>query len=85
MGWFANALSCQLLAYFPGEDGRVVPLALDDFSDDLRGEESRSAASDGLRVDLSRLIKPAQNLTDAAIGHLLKAYMEQYFYIRSEG
>lgn len=60
-------------ANFPRKNRRVFPFALDDRGDDARGEKPRSAPSDGLWLQESRAAVAAQDLADAAVGHLKRA------------
>lgn len=70
LGGLANPRPCEQFSNFPCKNGRVLPFAPDDCGDDPRGEKPRSAPSDGLRFQESSAAVAAQDLTDAAVGHL---------------
>lgn len=55
---------------FPGKDGRLLPLALDDGGDDPWCEQPRSASSNGPRLQEPRAAVAVQDFADAAVGHL---------------
>lgn len=69
-GGLADTRGCETFSYFPGENRRIVPFALDDCGDDTGGEKPGSAPSDGLGLQESCATVAAQDLTDATVGHL---------------
>lgn len=69
-GGFTYPRCCESFTNLPGKYGRIVPLALDDGGDDTRGEQPGPAPSDGLWLQEASAPVPAQDLTDAAVGHL---------------
>lgn len=74
-GHFGAAYSrcCQAFSNFPGENCWVFQLAPDYRGDDAGGEEPRSASSNSFRLEEAGATVPAQDLTDAPVGHLKDA------------
>lgn len=70
LGGLARPRRSQQLADLPGEDAGRLSLVADDGGDDARGEEPRPAASDALRLQQPGAAVAAQDLADAAVGHL---------------
>lgn len=76
---FAQSRRRQALPNLPGEDGWVLPFVLDYGGDDSGGEESRSAPPCGLGLQESRASVTAQDLADAAVGHLVTQRFPLYY------
>lgn len=70
----ADPIRCQFLSDFPGEERGFLSFILRNDGDDLRCQESGSAASGRFRTNDPCALKPTQNLTDAAIGDLYKTH-----------
>lgn len=66
----ADSICRQFLSDLPGEQCGVLPLVLRYDGDDVRSQESGSAASRCFRTNDPCALKPAQNLTYAAVGDL---------------
>lgn len=66
----ADSICRQFLSDLPGEQCGVLPLVLRYDGDHIRSQESGSAASSRFRTDDACALKPAQNLTNAAVGDL---------------
>lgn len=66
----ADWIRRQFLSDLPGEQCGVLPLVLRYDGDDVRSQESGSAASRCFRTNDPCALKPAQNLTNAAVGDL---------------
>ena len=72
-GGFAHLRRREAFPDLPRENGRVFPFAPDDGGDDARGEEPGAAPADGLGLHAPRVPVAAQDLADAAVGHLQDA------------
>lgn len=70
----AHSIRCQFLSDFPGEECGFLSFILRYDGDDFRSQESGSAASSSFRANDPCALKPAQNLTDAAIGDLYRTH-----------
>lgn len=66
----ADSICRQFLSDLPGEQCGVLPLVLRYDGDDVRSQESGSAASRCFGTNDPCALKPAQNLTNAAVGDL---------------
>lgn len=65
-----DPLSVQLLPNLPGEECRLLPLQLRDPCHHLGGGRAGLAAPDGFGFHGPRPVEAAQDLADAAVGHL---------------
>lgn len=65
-----DPLSVQLLPNLPGEERRLLPLQLRDPCHHLGGGRAGLAAPDGFGLHGPRPVEAAQDLADAAVGHL---------------
>lgn len=66
----ADSICRQFLSDLPSEQCGVLPLVLRYDGDDVRSQESGSAAPRCFRTNDPCALKPTQNLTNAAVGDL---------------
>lgn len=69
----AHLLGHKSIAYLPGEYRRALSLEHGNFSHNFRRRNARLRASDRARPNCARLEVPAEDLTDASVGHLQNA------------
>lgn len=69
-GGLAYSCCSKPLSNLPSKNCWIFPFALDDRGDDTGGEKPRSAPSNSLGLQESGAAVAAQDLTDAAVGHL---------------
>lgn len=76
LGGLARPRRRQQFTDLPRKDARVLSFALNYCGDDAGREEPWPAPSDGLWLQQPGATVTAQDLTDAPVGHLKRAFAE---------